>query len=100
MYGFLNYIHIPFGLSLAIYLVFNVFEPKLVWWIIGIHVILGIVYLTALIGWPDIQFDPLPTEPRELVDVNIKHIVGTINTAFLISAVLALGFNFLEFEGN
>jgi energy-converting hydrogenase Eha subunit G len=51
-----------------------------------------------MIGWPEIQFDPLPTAPNELVDVNIKHIVGTINTGFLISAVLALGFNFLRFR--
>ena len=100
VYGFLNFIHIPIGLSLAIYLGFDVFQPKLKWWVVGIHIVLGIVYLTALIGWPDIQFDPLPTEAGELVDVNIKHIVGTINTGFLISAVLALGFNFLRIRSK
>ena len=29
VYGFLTYIHIPFGLSLAIYLGYNIFNPAL-----------------------------------------------------------------------
>ena len=98
LFGFLSYVHIPFGLSLAIYLGFDVFTPKLKWWVVGIHILMGIVLITALIVSPDIQLDTRlePTTINELRDINIKHIVGTINTGFLISAVLSLGYNFLR----
>ncbi len=99
-YGFLTFIPLPIGLTLAVFIGSEVFQPKLKWIMVGAHAALGITLLVALIGWPEIQLEELPATPETLVDANVQHIVGTIFTAYLISTVLALGFNFLQIRSK
>ncbi|TFG21314.1 MAG: hypothetical protein EU530_00780 [Promethearchaeota archaeon] len=99
-YGFLTYIPLPIGLTLAVFIGSDVFQPKLKWIMASVHAALGITLLVALIGWPEIQMEELPATTETLVDANVQHIVGTIFTAYLISTVLALGFNFLQISSK
>ena len=99
-YGYLTYIAMPVGLTIAVYIGFEVFTPKLKWLMVGIHAALGIALLVAIIGWPEIQMKEIVPNIDELVDANVRHTVGTIFTSYLVSAVLALGFNFLQIRSK
>ncbi len=96
LYGFLTYIHLPFGLIIAIYLGFDIFKPKLKWWMVALYAVLGIAYLTAMIGWPDIMIRQIGTTAADtVIDVNVWHVPLGITIVYLATAVLVLGVNFL-----
>ncbi len=100
VYGYLTYIPMPVGFTLAIFIAYEVFNPKLKWAMVGIHAALGIALIVAIIGWPGIQMQELPATTETLVDANIKHTVGTIFTIYVVSALLALGFNFFQIRSK
>lgn len=100
VYGYLTYIPMPVGFTLAIFIAYEVFNPKLKWLMVGIHAALGIALIVAIIGWPGIQMENIAPASDELVDANIKSVVGTIFTIFIVSAVLALGFNFFQIRSK
>jgi len=99
-YGFLTYIPMPVGFTLAIYIAFEVFKPKLKWLMVGLHAAAGIALIVAIVGWPEIQMEYIIPASDELVDANIQSVVGTIFTSFIISALLALGFNFFQIRSK
>ncbi|MHA1111461.1 MAG: hypothetical protein ACTSRE_10200 [Promethearchaeota archaeon] len=100
VFGYLTYIPMPVGFTLAIYIAYEVFNPKLKWLMVAIHAALGIALIVALVGWPDIQMQELPATSETLVDANIQSVVGTIFTIYIVSALLALGFNFFQIRGK
>ena len=104
-YGYLTYIPMPVGFILAIYIAYEVFNPKLKGLMIGIHTVLGVGLIVALVAFDRIpqivaligeQLEEIPATTETLVDANIKSAVGTIFTIFVVSALLALGFNFFQ----
>ena len=95
VYGFLSYIHIPLGWTLAVYLGYEIFNPKLKWWMVSIYTILGIGYMIAMIGWPSVMITGTTLVTNEVVDVNLSHVALAITIIYLVSAVLVLGANFL-----
>jgi hypothetical protein len=109
-YGYLTYIPMPVGFVLAIYIAYEVFNPKLKWVMVGIHAALGVTLIVALVVFdriPAITGSFLGTQMQEieatdetLVDAGIQSVVGTIFTIFVISAVLALGFNFFQIRSK
>ena len=108
-YGYLTYIPMPVGFIIAIYIAHEVFNPKLTKIMVAIHVILGIALLVALIAfdhipqivtWIGTQTEEVPPTEWTLVDANIQSAVGTIFTIFIVSAILALGFNFFQIRSK
>ncbi len=104
-YGYLTYIPMPVGFILAIYIAYEVFNPKLKWAMIIVHAVLGVGLIVALVVFDRIpqivsligtQLQEIPATSETLVDANIQSAVGTIFTIFIVSAVLALGFNFFQ----
>jgi hypothetical protein len=109
VYGYLTYIPMPVGFTLAIFIAYEVFNPKLKWLMVGIHAALGVTLIVALIVFDRIplivsligtQLQELPATPDTLVDANIQSAVGTIFTIFIVSALLALGFNFFQIRSK
>lgn len=108
-YGYLTYIPMPVGFIIAIYIAYEVFNPKLRKSMVAVHVILGIALLVALIAfdripqmvtWIGTQTEEVPATTETLVDANIQSAVGTIFTIFIVSAILALGFNFFQIRSK
>jgi len=108
-YGYLTYIPMPVGFVIAIYIAYEVFNPKLRKTMVAIHIILGIALLVALIAfdripqmvaWIGTQTEEVPATTETLVDANIQSAVGTIFTIFIVSAILALGFNFFQIRSK
>ena len=102
VYGYLTYIHVPFGLTLSAYLGYDLFNPKLKWWMVLVHGVLGVVYLIAMIGWPELMIYGLNDPPAAdvLIDVNIRHVALGVTIAYLVSTVLVMGGNFLRLRSK
>ena len=104
IFGFLTYIPMPVGFTIAIFIAYEVFNPKLKWTMVVIHALLGVALIVAIVFWPTVQMEyidaPSYGSTVGLIDVNIKHIVGTIFTIYIVSALLALGFNFFQIRGR
>ena len=95
LYGLLTYLHLPIGLSLAVFLAYNIFKPHLKWRMLAIYSLIAIIYIAAMIGWPSSMISG--TDPAEdiLMDVNIKSVVLIIAIFYIFSAFFILGGNFL-----
>jgi len=100
VYGFLSYIHTPFGWTLAVYLGYEIFNPKLKWWMVSIYATIGIGYMIAMISWPSLMITGTTPVMNEVVDVNLSHVALAITIIYLVSAVLVLGTNFLVIRGK
>ena len=93
VYGYLNYIHIPLGMTLAVYIVYKIFELKITWVYIGVSAALGIALLVAMIVRPDLMMEILP---GQLIDINIEHVARVFITIYFILAAVILGPIFLK----
>ncbi|WP_371804768.1 hypothetical protein [Candidatus Lokiarchaeum ossiferum] len=95
LYGYLTYIHTPIGISLAMFLGYDIFKPKLKWKMFIAFLIVGIVYLIAMLGWPEIMIDGTSPNPNELVDISINSVVLVIVLLYILSCIFMLGVNFI-----
>jgi hypothetical protein len=109
-YGYLTYIPMPVGFVLAIYIAYEVFNPKLKWVMVAVHAFLGLTLIVALVVFDRIpaitssfigtQMQEIAATSETLVDAGIQSVVGTIFTIFVVSALLALGFNFFQIRSK
>lgn len=95
LYGFLTYSHTPIGVSLAMYLGYDIFKPQIKWRVLAIFGLSGIVYLVALFGWPTQMISSTTPQPDQLIDISINSVVLIIVILYILSTMVMLGGNFL-----
>lgn len=95
LYGYLTYIHTPIGISLAMFLGYDIFKPKLKWRMLIAFLVVGVVYLIAILGWPEIMIEGTSPDPNELVDISINSVVLVIVIVYILSCIFMLGINFI-----
>ncbi len=98
-YGLLSYSHMPLAILNAMYLGYEIFNPKQRNKALLLFGITGIVYYVALIGWPQFMFVGTPgADPMEMLDISLKSVVLVCAMFYIVCVifVLAGGFYFLR----
>ena len=93
-YGILSYTLQPITILAAIFLGFEIFNPQKQKLVVGIFIILGIVFLIALFGWPEEFITEVTPESGELLDVSLGSIAMVYSIVNLLSSPIIISTGF------
>ncbi len=99
-YGFLSYTLQPIIIIAAMFLGFNIFNPKKQKLIVGIFALLGIIFWIALYGWSELMIIEATHGSGELLDVSLGHVVLVITIINFASLPVILSSGFFKLRKN
>ncbi len=97
-YGYLSYSLQPIVIIAAMFLGFDIFNPKKKKLFVGIFALLGIIFWIALFGWPELMITETAHASGELLDISLNHVVLVITIINFASlpVILSSGFDKLR----
>ncbi|MEX2717067.1 MAG: hypothetical protein Q6370_012260 [Candidatus Sigynarchaeota archaeon] len=94
-YGFLSYSHMPLSILNAMYLGYEIFNPKQRNKALLVFGLTGIVYYIALIGWPQHMFVGTPgADPMEMLDISLRSVILVCAMFYIVCVIFVLGGGF------
>jgi hypothetical protein len=96
LYAKLSYTHAPILILVAMYLGFDVFNPKLRNKVVSIFIVLAVVFWVVFLGFPELSVKIAPDIPGEIRDISFNGLALVLIATYLLSVLIILGGNFLK----